>query len=101
MKTVHDLKNPIFVISQLVNDKELDMKSLRSSANNEIEDLHDMLDNLRLEFKTKQGMNIDEKFREVKIKELTRGLTRAHTLLAKNGKNKLVIDSQVTFPDKI
>lgn len=60
-----------------------------------------MLDNLRLEFKTKQGMNIEEKFREVKMIELIRGLKRTHTLLAKNGKNRLCIDTFDNFPDVI
>lgn len=47
MKTVHDLKNPILSISSILNDNDHEIKDIKLKANQEIEDLNDMLDNLR------------------------------------------------------
>lgn len=101
MKTVHDLKNPVFSIGTIVNDKSLNIKAIRDSTNNEIEDLQDMLENLRMEFKSKTGMSITEVKREVKSVELLTCLKRSQKLLAKNGKNSLSIESHEKFPEKI
>lgn len=101
MKTVHDLKNPVYSIGTIVNDKTLQIKEIRDTTNNEIEDLQEMLDNLRMEFKSSMGMSTAEVEREVKTVELLTCLKRSQKLLAKNGKNSLVIESHENFPDKI
>ena len=87
MKTVHDLKNPILSISTIVNDCHMNMKNIRDATNNEIEDLQDMLDNLRMDFKSRMGMSVTEVKREVKSTELLKCIKRSQKLLAKNGKN--------------
>jgi len=93
MKTVHDLKNPIYSISTIVNDDTLSIKEIRVATNSEIEDLQDMLDNLRMEFKLSEGMSIIENLREVNSSEFLRGFRRSMKLLAKNGKNRLTVES--------
>jgi len=62
-------------------------------TNNEIEDLQDMLDNLRMEFKFSEGMSTKENVREVDSSEFLRGFKRSMKLLAKNGKNRLTVES--------
>jgi len=94
MKTLHDLKNPIQSISTIVNDDTLTLKEIRDATNNEIEDLQEMLDNLNMEFKLKEGMSIKENVREVNSNEFLRGFKRSMKLLAKNGKNTLTVESQ-------
>jgi len=74
---------------------------MRDATNNEIEDLQDMLDILRMEFKFSEGMSTHENLREVKSAEYLRGFKRSMKLLAKNGKNKLTIDSHHHFPEKL
>jgi len=69
------------------------------AINTETEDLQDMLDNLRIEFKTLHGMAVEEKSRHVKFIQLLEGIKRPHILLAKNGKNILSIDTQSNFPE--
>lgn len=101
MKTVHDLKNPVLSISTIVNDCNMDMKNIRDATNNEIEDLQDMLDNLRMDFKSRMSMSVIEVKREVKSTELLKCLKRSQKLLAKNGKNSLTIESNENFPQKI
>jgi len=101
MKTVHDLKNPISSIGSIVNDNDYDLKEIREKTNHEIEDLNEMLDNLRYEFKQSKGMSLDEAIREVSTKELLDCIKRSQKLLAKNGKNKLIIESHQNCPSII
>ena len=101
MKTIHDLKNPVNAISNIVNDTEISISKMRNLTNNEIEDLQDMLDNLRIEFKTSQGMNIVEKFRQITFKEFVKGIKRTHKNLSKNGKNNFKVKVQLDFPEII
>lgn len=89
MKVIHDLKNPVIAVMQSVNDLDIDLIKLREIVNIELEDLQDMLDNLRAEFKHAYKMNMDELPREVQTKEFLKSLKRTHHRLAKNGKNGL------------
>jgi len=48
MKIIHDLKNPVTAIMQVLNDKsDTSIENMRKQTNIELEDLIDMLDNLR------------------------------------------------------
>lgn len=52
MKVIHDIKNPVLAIMQIMNDSETNQDTIRENTNTELEDLMDMLDNLRAEFKS-------------------------------------------------
>lgn len=101
MKIIHDLKNPAIAVMQSVNDTDIDITKLREIVNTELEDLQDMLDNLRAEFKHAYRMNMNESAREVNTKEFLKSLKRTHLRLAKNGKNHFRIESIKGFPVKI
>jgi len=101
MKTVHDLKNPIHSINSIIHDDTLSIKEMRVATNNEIEDLQDMLDGLRLEFKLNEGMSINENKREVDSSEFLKGFKRSMKLLAKNGKNRLTVETDENYPNKL
>jgi len=57
-----------------------------------------MLDNLRVEFKTSQGMSVKENLREVDTVEFLKGFKRSQKLLAINGQNRLTIESHDLMP---
>ena len=99
MKVIHDLKNPVIACRQTVNDKEnWDMDKVREIANQELEDLEDMLENLRTEFKARQLMDLKEQPRRVKTEEFIKSLKSSHTRLAKNGNNSLLLEAAEGFP---
>lgn len=101
MKTIHDLKNPAMALAQIINEQENQTKTVNEISklvNTELEDLNDMLDNLRAEFKQKYGMKIDEQPREIKSSEFLRGIRKTHQRLASNGRNKLEISCDEKFP---
>lgn len=104
IKTIFDLKNPVSAISQIINDKEtLDnaINSVTDTINSELEDLHDMMDNLRSEFKSKHGLEINEEQRECYTTEFMKGIRRTQNRLAKNGKNRIIIQTEANFPEKL
>ena len=49
MKVLHDLKNPIIALISTINDKSLDIIAMRLIANADLEDIDEMLDNLKTE----------------------------------------------------
>ena len=99
MKVIHDLKNPVIACGQTVNDKEIcDIDNLREIVNQELEDLEDMLENLRTEFKARQLMDLKEQPRRVKTEEFIKSLKSSHTRLAKNGNNSLLLEAAEGFP---
>jgi hypothetical protein len=53
MKVLHDLKNPIIALISTINEKSLDVKAMCIIANADLEDIDEMLDNLKTEFKSK------------------------------------------------
>lgn len=101
MKTIHDLKNPAMAVSQIINEQDnqgVKVRDITKMVNTELEDLTDMLDNLRAEFKQKHGMGINEQPREIKSSDFLRGIRKTHQRLASNGRNKLEITSEEKFP---
>lgn len=102
LKTIQDLKNPVTAIAQIINEPETlkhEIQTVKSSINIELEDLDDLLDNLKLEFKSKHGLEINEVPRECKTTELLKSLRRTQNRLAKNGRNKLIFESENNFPE--
>ena len=53
MKVLHDIKNPVHALMSIVNDINLDPVKMRSIANADLEDIADMLENLKAEFKSR------------------------------------------------
>lgn len=53
MKVLHDLKNPIIALIATINDISLDVIAMRLIANADLEDIDEMLDNLKTEFKSR------------------------------------------------
>jgi len=51
MKVIHDLKNPIMSISQTIFDPDATMSSIIETCTTDLEDLQEMLENMRAEFK--------------------------------------------------
>lgn len=102
MKVIHDLKNPVIACRQTVNDKEIiELEKVREIANQELEDLEDMLENLRTEFKARQLMDLKEQHRMVSTEEFIMSLKSSHTRLAKNGNNSLLLEAGEEFPESL
>lgn len=68
MKVIHDLMNPVIACKQLINDPDnIDFTKIREIVNQEIEDLEDMLENLRIEYKARHLMDLNEQPKVVSI----------------------------------
>jgi len=67
MKVIHDLKNPIISIKQTIADPEVTISIIRSTCESDLEDMQEMLENMRAEFKFKQGMSFQEEIKEVEV----------------------------------
>lgn len=98
MKTLHDLKNPVQALITIINDISLDKTAIQNMANADLEDINEMLENLRAEFKSRYKMESKEDKREVNTIELLENLSRSHIRLAKNGNNNLVIEAESLVP---
>jgi len=102
MKVIHDIKNPTIAVLQTVNDPEAELNKVKSIVNEELEDLADMLDNLRAEFKSSNLMDISkEELREVLTSDFLKSLKITHVRLAKNGGNQLKIKTNDSVPVKL
>ena len=70
MKVIHDLKNPIISIKQTISDPDAKLSTIRETCQSDLEDLQEMLENMRAEFKLNQGMDFEEELKEVAILQL-------------------------------
>jgi len=52
MRCIHELKNPLNAIYQILNDNELNFEKVQEFTFVELEDMGDMFDNLRAGFKS-------------------------------------------------
>lgn len=98
MKVIHDLKNPVIASRQTINDNEMNIEKTREVSNPELEDLEDMLENLRTEFKARNLMDLKEQPRPVSSEEFILSLRSSHSRLAKNGSNNLTFETAEGFP---
>lgn len=98
MKVLHDIKNPIMAIQNTINDMNLDRETMCKIANTDIEDLNDILDNLKAEFKSRHKMNFKEEKRAVKIMDFVENLSRSNLKLAQNGNNTFNINVKPNVP---
>lgn len=60
---MHDLKNPLQAIQSVINDVKLEPEYMRSIANADLEDISEMLENLKIEFKSRHQMVFKEEER--------------------------------------
>jgi len=97
MKVIHDLKNPLIALQTILSYGNIDTEIL-NLMNFEINDLKEMLEVLRFEFKSKNGMTLEET-KEYKLsKEFVMSIANTHKTLAENGNNALLI-SLNQFPE--
>ena len=99
MKILHDIKNPVMALISTINDPSLTREDIQSIANADLEDITDMLDNLRAEFKSRYKMDSKEEAREVNTIEFLENLSRAQVRLAKNGNNDFEIEAEPLVPN--
>lgn len=60
---MHDLKNPLQAIQSVINDVKAEPEYMRSIANADLEDISEMLENLKIEFKSRHKMVFKEEER--------------------------------------
>jgi len=101
MKVIHDLKNPIISISQTILDPDVTISTIKETCISDLEDMQEMLENMRAEFKYKQGMSFQEELKEVEITQFARTYIPTHSQLAENGKNHLVISVLKYTPERL
>lgn len=101
MKVLHDLKNPVHALISTINDINLDAASMRNIANADLEDIADMLDNLKTEFKARYNMQSQEERREVNTIDFLENISRAHIRLATNGNNNFSTEIDHLVPEFI
>jgi len=101
MKVIHDLKNPIISIQQTIMDPDVSVNTIVNTCKSDLEDMQEMLENMRAEFKYKQGMSFQEELKEVDILNFTRTYLPTHSQLAENGRNNLIITVLKDCPEKL
>lgn len=101
MKVIHDLKNPIISIQQTIMDPDVTLNTIVNTCKSDLEDMQEMLENMRAEFKYKQGMSFQEELKEVDILNFTRTYLPTHSQLAENGRNNLIITVLKDCPEKL
>lgn len=101
MKVVHDLKNPVMSLKQWIKDYELTepIVSFKKNTLNDIDDIEEMLENMRAEFKFKQGMKFSEIANQINMFEFARSFITTHTQLASDNKNNLKIILSKNLPE--
>lgn len=101
MKIIHDLKNPIISIKQTILDPDNSINTIINTCESDLEDMQEMLENMRAEFKYKQGMNFEEEFKSVDILKFVKTYIPTFSQLAENGRNKLMITVQNQCPEQV
>jgi len=100
-RLIHDLKNPVSAILQILNDHNLNYAQAKEITFVELEDLNDMLDNTSAEFKSWHLMDVDEPKRELDSMEFIKGLKHTHARQSKNRNNHLRVSTESFFPKKL
>lgn len=104
MKIIHDIKNPVMSIRTQINSFEIDNINLNDHKSNIIEEcnaLDEMLANLRIEFKSRNNMEIDEKNEFVNTMKMVTSIVNTFKSLAEKGNNILKIEIEKDFPEAI
>ena len=98
MKVIHDLKNPILSIKNCLIDIKINPETVQKTAQLDCEDMEEMLENMRAQFKLSQGMELKEELKDVEAKEFAKSFGSTHQALAENGHNFLHINVEAGFP---
>jgi len=98
MKVLHDIKNPVSALISIVNDVNLSIEEIQKIANADLEDINDMLDNLRTEFKSRYKLDSKEEIREINTIEFLENLSRSQLRLATNGNNNFIVEAEENVP---
>lgn len=101
LRSIHDLKNPVNAIQEILNDSTLKYEKAKEVSFVELEDLNDMLDNLRVEFRSQLLLDVNERQRDIVSEEFIYGLKRTHSRQAKNKNNQLRITHESHFPKNL
>ena len=97
MKVLHDLKNPIIALISTIYDKSLDVKAMRIITNADLEDIDEMLYNLKTEFKSRQNLSSKEQKRDVDTIKFLENIAIAQNRIAKNGNNNFTLNADTIF----
>lgn len=73
----------------------------QKSINFELEDMEEMIENLKTEFKSKNQMQFKEEVKEVESKDFLKSLQNSHIKLAESAKNQLKLTIRKNFPKLI
>jgi len=105
MKIIHDIKNPLMSIRSQINSYEiLDNITLNDHKSNIIEEcnaLDEMLADLRIEFKSRNNMEIDEKNEIVDTMKIVTSIVNTFKSLAEKGNNIFKFEIEKDFPEAI
>lgn len=77
------------------------IKDTRKGINQEIEDMEEMIENLKTEFKSANKMKFREELKEINSKGFLKSFKNAHEKLAESGKNLWRMQLAHDFPDRI
>lgn len=74
------------------------MTETRKSINQEIEDMEEMIENLKTEFKSQNKMKFKEELKEIHTQSFLKSFRNAHEKLAESGKNLYRMKMVYNFP---
>lgn len=77
------------------------LKNLKNEVTTELNDLLEMLENLKTSFKLGNNMDIFEENILISTNEIVQSIGKSHTKLALNGFNKFSIEIMKNFPLKL
>ena len=100
MKVIHNLKNPIISASKIIENSTID-KEMKSDLNFEFDSIKEMLDALRIEFKSRNGMEVNEESKNIITLQMANSIFNTHKKLADNGGNNILIEIEQNFPQEI
>ena len=88
---IHDLQNPLSVIIETREDKEIHIDEANKIIKFELIDLQEILDNLKAYLKWKTLSDFKESFSNCELIELVKKFTLSHDKVCINGNNKFTV----------
>jgi len=98
MKVIHDIKNPILAAQAIIDSSNIN-KDDKELVNSELNDMLNLLEDLKIEFKYKNGMKFKENKEWKKTKDVVQSLMAANKKMAINGNNALEFSVSKRFPE--
>ena len=95
---IHDLQNPLSVIIETREDKEIHIDEANKIIKFELIDLQEILDNLKAYFKWKTLSDFKESFTNCELIKLVKKFTLSHDKVCINGNNKFTVVVELNFP---